>query len=83
MIDCVLVVVRMKVNSGTFGLSVAPVGAGCGAAPSSLIFSFFFNKSLSVMLYAVEYLLRSARKQPAQVGNVGAPEMSSVRMQLW
>jgi hypothetical protein len=47
--SCVEVVVRKNWNSGTVGESVAPVG-DVGLAPSSLILSFFFNRSLSVMV---------------------------------
>jgi hypothetical protein len=47
--DWLVVVVRKNLNSGTSGDNVGPTGAG-GNPPSSLVFSFFFNKSLSVML---------------------------------
>ena len=47
--SCVVVVVRIKVNSGTSGDSMGPLGAA-SVAPSSLILSFFFSRSLSVMV---------------------------------
>ena len=49
MVSCVEVVVRKNWNSGTSGDRVGPVG-DMGVAPSSLILSFFFSKSLSAMV---------------------------------
>lgn len=73
-VSCVDVVVRTNWNSGTLGERVAPVG-DAGLAPSSLILSFFFNRSLSVMVSRKLPLLVSSFALPAQARGYAAGDL--------